>query len=85
MTEKTKAQLEEELAEIKNEINEEKATPEIEKKEVEIEVKTLVVSELPRVETRTGNIGNESYNLITVDEALTEILELVRETKKIVG
>lgn len=41
----------------------------------------IVVSELPQVQTRIaqGN-DNKEYDMITVDEALTEILKNSRET-----
>ena len=47
------------------------------------EEKLLVVSELPEVKTRVveGNDGN-TYNLITENEAILEILEISRELKK---
>jgi len=47
------------------------------------EEKLLVVSELPQVPTRKveGDDGN-TYNLTTVNEAIQEILETVRELKK---
>ena len=43
----------------------------------------IVVPELPRVETRTveGSDGKE-YNLVTLTEAIKEILEISRELKK---
>jgi hypothetical protein len=43
----------------------------------------LVVPELPQVSTRTveGSDGKE-YNLITLTEAIKEILETIRELKK---
>lgn len=52
----------------------------------EVEEKVIILNELPTVQTRkvTDNEGNE-YNVLTRDEALTEILESVREMKKVVG
>jgi hypothetical protein len=43
----------------------------------------IVVPELPQVPTRTveGNDGKE-YELVTLTEAVKEILEIVREIKK---
>jgi hypothetical protein len=53
-----------------------------ENKEKEIE-KTLVVKDLPQTQIRrvTGEDGNE-YNLVTVEEAITEILEKITELSK---
>lgn len=47
------------------------------------EEKTLVVQELPQTPTRKvkGEDGN-IYNLMTIDEAISEILEIIRELKK---
>lgn len=53
-----------------------------ENKEKEIE-KTLVVKDLPQTQVRrvTGEDGKE-YNLVTVEEAITEILDKVTELSK---
>lgn len=52
------------------------------KKEEKIQ-KTIVVAQLPTqpVNKATDEKGNE-FNLLTVDEALTEILETIRALKK---
>ena len=44
--------------------------------------KILVVKDLPQVQTREVTDGNEEYNCMTVEEAMTEVLEIVRELKK---
>ena len=50
---------------------------------VEEDEKLLVVKELPEVATRKiQGEDKKIYNLITQDEALLEILEIVRELKK---
>ncbi len=51
--------------------------------EKEQEEKILVVPELPQTPTRKvqGEDGN-IYNLITMNEAIQEILEITRELKK---
>jgi len=51
--------------------------------EKEQEEKLLIVSELPQVPTRIvdGSDGSK-YNLVTVTEAIKEILEISRELKK---
>lgn len=56
-----------------------------EKKEAERQNKSLVVNELP-VETIRDYIDNDGneFKLITIQEALTEILEAIREIKKII-
>jgi len=50
------------------------------------EEKLLVVTELPtqKVNKAIGEDGNE-YTLVTANEALKEILESVRDIKKLVG
>ena len=47
------------------------------------EEKLLIVTDLPEVKTRTveGSDGN-TYNLVTTNEAIQEILEISRELKK---
>ena len=76
MTEKTKAELEKELEDVRAQVEAEKAkeVPEIQKKEVE--VPTVVVREIPQIDTRIGyvNDGKDQVNLLTVEEAITEIL-----------
>ncbi len=42
----------------------------------------VVVQELPQVSTRQVSDGDKEYDLVTVPEALKEILETVREIKK---
>lgn len=54
----------------------------------EISEETMVVSELPQQQVKSGlsEDGKTKYTFVTVNEALTEILELVRAIKKgIVG
>lgn len=60
----------------------EKTEPKI-KKEEKKEIKTVVVAQLPTqsVTKARDEEGNE-FNLITMEEAITEILERVRELKK---
>ena len=47
---------------------------------------TIVVSEIPKVDARifTDDEGNQ-HPLITKDEALTEILEIVKRLEKVWG
>jgi hypothetical protein len=54
--------------------------------EKEKQEKELVVTELPSQQVRTviGENG-EAYKLITINEAIQEILESVRELKRLVG
>ena len=49
-------------------------------------VETVVVTELPKQDVRSfvGQNGVE-YHVVTIDEALTEILETVRSIKKSVA
>lgn len=51
-----------------------------EKKE---EKNLLIVDELPAVKTRTGTLEDgKEYDFMTANEAIKEILEIVRELKK---
>ena len=46
------------------------------------EMETLVVSELPKIPTRVASDGEKEYNLITTDEAHTEMLKILRKLEK---
>lgn len=50
------------------------------KKEIKKEI--LVVQQLPTQQVTTTKYGDKEYDLITADEALTEILKTVRELKR---
>ena len=94
---KTKEELEAELKEIKEHIESEEAeepkeepkekeVPEIESPEKkEIEIPTVVVSELPQVQTRTGYIGDQEVKLITPDEAMTEMYNSIKAMRVAIG
>ena len=60
--------------------------PKDETKEEKIKKSVLVVSELPTQQVRNAvdKDGNE-YDVLTTEEALTEILSLVRQIKKSVA
>ena len=64
-------------------MSEEETKPAKVKKEEAKVVKTLVVAQIPTQEVRTllGDDGS-TYNVLSTDEALTEILETVRLLKK---
>ena len=50
------------------------------------EVKRLVVTELPKQEVKTvTNEKGEEFELLTIDEALTEILQKINDIKKAVA
>lgn len=49
------------------------------------ELRPLVVAQLPTQEVRTTATDDTKYELIKFDEALTEILQNVREIKKAVA
>ena len=57
------------------------------KKEEKISEETVVVEAIPSQPVRSGlsEDGKTMFNLVTRDEALTEILTLVREIKKGLG
>jgi hypothetical protein len=46
------------------------------------EPKVLVVAQLPQQATREVTDGKLEYSCVTIEEALTEILEAVREIRK---
>lgn len=46
---------------------------------------TLVVNQLPTQQIRTADLNEKTYDLLTTDEALTEILEHVRAVRKAVA
>lgn len=52
--------------------------------EEEKKIDFLVVPELPQVPTRIYEIDGKPYELVTLTEAVKEILELVREIRKAV-
>jgi len=60
-----------------------KEETEIAKKKEEKVVKTLVVQQLPteQIKKVIGDDGIE-YNLLTIEEAISEILEVVKQLKK---
>ncbi len=79
-----KAEEELEAAKLKAEEKaKEKEAPEIEKKEVEIP--TVVVSELPTVQTREGYIDDKPVKLITTNEAMTEIYNEIKAMRNAIG
>ena len=90
---KTKEELEAELKEIKEHIESEEAeepkekeVPEIKSPETkEVEIPTVVVSELPQVQTRTGYIGDQEVKLITPDEAMTEMYNSIKAMRVAIG
>jgi len=44
--------------------------------------KILVVKELPTQQVNVGAIDGEEYDLVTVEDAITEILEKIRKIEK---
>jgi len=48
----------------------------------EEEKNILVVTQLPSQAVRSATIDEKEYNLITVEEALTEMLDSIRHIKK---
>ncbi len=75
MTKEEEKTTEEDKAEETEETSEEK----------EEELQTIVIKELPTQEVTTGFIGEEKVNLITIEDALTEILKNSRLTTKAVA
>jgi hypothetical protein len=62
--------------------NEQEDVQEVETTQEEEELGTLVVPELPQVVVREGNgTDGKKYHLVTITEAIQEILEIVRELK----
>ena len=62
---------------------EEKKKQEPETVEKQTEVPTIVLSELPKIESRNGIDGEgKPLQIITIEEAITEILEKVRRIDK---
>jgi len=63
-----------------------KEVPEVEEKK-EVELPIVVVNQIPQVETRVGfiNDGKDQVNLITIEEAMTEIYNEVKAMKKAIG
>lgn len=56
-----------------------------EEKEKKVEAKTMVVAQLPQQHITSGEVGGVETNFITIEDALTEILENTRATKKSVA
>ncbi len=52
------------------------------KEETKVEVETFVVNQLPQVQTRIATVDGKDVGLITIEEALTEILKIARELKR---
>lgn len=53
-----------------------------EDEEKESEKEILVVQQLPTQQVTTAKVGDKDYDLVTAEDALTEILKIVRELKK---
>ena len=51
-------------------------------KKTEVKVKTLVVTQLPTQNYNKVTEDGVDYNLLTTEQAMTEILDILRQLKK---
>ena len=83
MTEKTKAEIEKELEDVNAKLAAEKEKTAKPVPEIAEKVQTVVLTNLPQVETRVGyiNDGKDEAKIITIEEATTEMYNDIKLIK----